>query len=163
MYAYEAGKKALIDFAQRMGWKVDVRHNKHLGFYRIEYRNGVLNHRPDLSAVGGVVARHSKVISGTYKGQFVFYAGYMNRMDLYQNTKILDIRNMEVNKNYISIYEEVTGHTYESTLATDTKDLPQWIMEMDAEQIATINRKLSKELSKDGARLLLDPVCVRKI
>ena len=48
MYAYEAGKKALIDFVDRMGWKGDVRHNKHLGFYRIEYRNNVLTHRPDL-------------------------------------------------------------------------------------------------------------------
>ena len=42
MYAYEAGKKALIDFASRMGWKVDVRHNKHLGFYRIEYGDSIL-------------------------------------------------------------------------------------------------------------------------
>ena len=33
MYAYEAGRKALADFTFRMGWKADIRHNKHLGFY----------------------------------------------------------------------------------------------------------------------------------
>ena len=53
MYAYEAGRKALADFTFRMGWKADIRHNKHLGFYRIAYRNDVLIHREDLAAVGG--------------------------------------------------------------------------------------------------------------
>jgi hypothetical protein len=163
MYAYEAGKKALIDFAQRMGWKAEVRHNKHLGFYRIEYRNGVLNHRPDLSAVSGFVSKHGKIVSGTYKGQPVFYAGYMNRMDLYQNTEIIDIRNLEINKSYTKVYEEVTGHPYESTFATEKKDLPQWIKDIDRDELAELNQKLSKALVKDGARLLLDPVCVRKI
>ena len=39
MYAYEAGRKALADFTKRMGWKADIKHHKHLGFYRIAYRN----------------------------------------------------------------------------------------------------------------------------
>jgi glycosyltransferase involved in cell wall biosynthesis len=163
MYAYEAGKKALIDFAQRMGWKADVRHNKHLGFYRIEYRNGVLDHRPDLAAVGGFVIKHGKIVSGTYKGQPYFYAGYMNRMDLYQNTGVLDIRNLAVNKSYTEIYEKVTGHPYENTLYTDKKELPQWIRDMDKTKLAELNRRLSKELVKEGGRLLLDPECMRKI
>jgi hypothetical protein len=163
MYAYEAGKKALIDFTQRMGWKADVRHNKHLGFYRIEYRHGVLNHRPDLAAVGGFVSKYGKVVSGIYKGQPVFYAGYMNRMDLYQNTDLLDIRNLAVNKPYISVYEEITGHIYESTFAIEQKVLPQWIKDMGRDELIELNQKLSKALASDGARLLLDPVCVRKI
>lgn len=168
MYAYEAGKKALTDFAARMGWKVDVRHNKHLGFYRIEYRNSVLNHRPDLAAVGGFVAKHGKIVSGNYKGQPLIYAGYMNRMDLYQNTDLLDLRNLAVNKAYQSVYEEVTGHTYESTLVTDRKELPQWIMELNKtadgrKQLMKLGSKLCKRLLKDGARLLLDPVCVRTL
>ncbi|MBO5143983.1 MAG: glycosyltransferase [Lachnospiraceae bacterium] len=167
MYAYEAGKKALIDFAARMGWKVDVRHNKHLGFYRIEYRNNVLAHRPDLAAVGGFAAKHGKVASGTYKGQPLIYAGYMNRMDLFQNTEFLDIRNLAVNKDCQRIYEEVTGHPYESTLITDNKELPQWIKDMEKtaegrEQLIKLSKKLSKSLLKTGRRLLLDPVCVRK-
>lgn len=168
MYAYEAGKKALVDFASRMGWKVDVRHNKHLGFYRIEYGDSVLTHRPDLAAVGGFVARHGRVVSGTYKGQPLLYAGYMNRMDLFQNTKVLDIRNMAVNKAYQHIYEEVTGHSYMSTLYTEEKDLPQWLQELaksagGGEKLRKLSGRLCERLTKDGARLLLDPVCVRKI
>lgn len=168
MYAYEAGKKALIDFVDRMGWKGDVRHNKHLGFYRIEYRNNVLTHRPDLAAVGGFTASRGKVAGGSYKGQPLVYAGYMNRMDLYQNTRLLDLRNMAVNKEYQPVYEEVTGHPYESTLYTDVKELPQWIRELDKtaggrSQIALLSAKLSRRLLEKGGRLLLDPVCVRGV
>lgn len=168
MYAYEAGKKALVDFAQRMGWKVDVRHNKHLGFYRIEYRDNVLTHRPDVAAVGGFVARHGKVVSGIYQGQPLLYAGYMNRMDLYQNTRALDLRNMAVNKAYQDVYEAVTGHPYVSTLYTEQKELPQWIQDMERaadgeEQLARLGEALGSQLVNKGARLLLDPVCVRKL
>lgn len=168
MYAYEAGKKALIDFASRMGWKVHVRHNKHLGFYRIEYGESVLTHRPDLAAVGGFVARHGRVASGTYKGQPLLYAGYMNRMDLYQNTDQLDIRNMAVNKAYQGVYEEVTRHPYVSTLFSENRVLPQWMQDMERtaggeERLTELGAVLCGRLTADGARLLLDPVCVRKI
>ncbi|MDE6362965.1 MAG: glycosyltransferase [Lachnospiraceae bacterium] len=168
MYAYEAGKKALVDFAQRMGWKVDVRHNKHLGFYRIEYGDSVLTHRPDVAAVGGFVVRHGKVASGIYQGQPLLYAGYMNRMDLYQNTTALDLRNMAVNKAYQDVYEAVTGHPYESTLCTERKELPQWIQDLaqtadGEERLAKLGESLGSRLVDKGARLLLDPMYVRKL
>jgi hypothetical protein len=114
-------------------------------------------------AVGGFVIKYGKIVSGTYKGQPYFYAGYMNRMDLYQNTEVLDIRNLAVNKAYTSVYEKVTGHPYESTLYTENKELPQWIKDMDKAKLIELNKKLSKELLSEGGRLLLDPVCVRKI
>lgn len=174
MYAYEAGKKAIVDFASRMGWKADVRHNKHLGFYRIVYRNDILTHRPDLAAVSGYVVRHGKIASGIYKGQPLFYAGYMNRMDLYQNITTVDIRNLAVNKNFHSIYESVTGHEYEDTLTeagveihNTVKELPQWIRELERtadgrKKIEQLNSALSSKLSAYG-RLLLDPECVRRM
>lgn len=164
MYAYEAGRKALADFTKRMGWKADIRHNKHLGFYRIAYRNPVLQHREDLAAVGGFVVSKGRVASGPYKGQPIVYAGYMNRMDLYQNIPLLDIRNLAVNKNYYDVYERVTGHPYESTFAQEkVEQLPQWIQELSKEELEKLNRQLSKQLRSNGARLLLDPESVRKL
>ena len=164
MYAYEAGRKALADFTFRMGWKADIRHNKHLGFYRIAYRNDVLIHREDLAAVGGFVVHAGKIASGCYRGQPRVYAGYMNRMDLYQNVNYLDIRNLEVNKAYFDVYEEVTGHPYECTFTAHTSaPLPQWIRELTPEQLERLNKKLSHKLQAKGARLLLDPEAVRKI
>lgn len=171
MYAYEAGRKALADFTRRMGWKADIRHHKHLGFYRIAYRNCVLQHREDLAAVGGFLVQHGKIRSGIYKGQPIIYAGYMNRMDLYQNVNVLDIRNLAVNKKYQELYEKVTGHPYVNTFYIENEDaenrgvkeLPQWMQEMDAEQIERLNRRLSKHLLTEGGRLLLDPENIRKL
>lgn len=163
MYAYEAGRKALADFTKRMGWKADIRHNKHLGFYRIVYRNQVLSHREDLAAVGGYIVHKGKIVSSPYKGQPVFYAGYMNRLDLYQNVKVLDIRNLEVNKNYQKMYEEVTGHPYISTWADSENELPQWIKSMNPAELDKMNKKLSKKFISEGARLLLDPESIRRI
>lgn len=171
MYAYEAGRKALADFTRRMGWKADIRHNKHLGFYRIAYRNCVLQHRDDLAAVGGFVVSQGKIRSGLYKGQPLIYAGYMNRMDLYQNVTNLDIRNLAVNKKYQTVYEKVTGHPYINTFYVEgeipenrgMKELPQWITELDAEQLEKLNRRLSRQLLVEGGRLLLDPENIRKV
>lgn len=168
MYAYEAGKKALIDFTKRMGWKAEIRHDKHLGFYRIEYRNGVLAHRPDLAAVGGYVVKHGKIASGIYRGQPIFYAGYMNRMDLYQNISVLDLRNMAVNKSYQELYERVTGHAYESTLTENGEEapLPDWIQDMEKtedgrRQLEGVSQRVSEAFLAEGARLLLAPEYIR--
>ena len=88
----------------------------------------------------------------------------MNRMDLYQNVTYLDIRNLEVNKAYFDVYEEVTGHPYECTFTAHTSaPLPQWIRELTPEQLERLNKKLSHKLQAKGARLLLDPEAVRKI
>lgn len=171
MYAYEAGRKALADFTGRMGWKADIRHNKHLGFYRIAYRNCVLQHRDDLAAVGGFVVSQGKIRSGLYKGQPLIYAGYMNRMDLYQNVKVLDIRNLAVNKKYSVLYEKVTGHPYVNTFYVEdektenagVRELPQWMKEMETDQLERLNRRLSRQLLAEGGRLLLDPENIRKL
>lgn len=171
MYAYEAGRKALADFTGRMGWKADIRHNKHLGFYRIAYRNCVLQHRDDLAAVGGFVVSQGKIRSGLYKGQPLIYAGYMNRMDLYQNVTVLDIRNLAVNKKYYVLYEKVTGHPYVNTFYVEdektenagVRELPQWMKEMETEQLERLNRRLSRQLLAEGGRLLLDPENIRKL
>lgn len=71
-YAYEAGRKALQDYADRKGLRARAEHLKHVGFYRLEYLDegaskarkdstkkaalpAVLEQRPDLGAVGGRV------------------------------------------------------------------------------------------------------------
>ena len=95
----------------------------------------------------------------------------MNRMDLYQNVMVLDVRNMAVNKKYQALYEKITGHSYISTFYIENgmnensgvKELPQWIREMDVEQLEKLNRRLSRQLLAEGGRLLLDPENIRKL
>lgn len=52
-YAYDAGLRALQDFADRKGWEAQAEHLKHLGFYRLSYQGGPLTVRCDIGAVGG--------------------------------------------------------------------------------------------------------------
>lgn len=54
-YAYEAGKRALQDYAQRHGQKALAQDLKHVGFYYLKYQEDLWLQRPDLAAVGGKV------------------------------------------------------------------------------------------------------------
>lgn len=70
-YAYEAGRRALQDYADRQDIPARAVHLKHVGFYRLEYGGGpadneedpaqvspgrILERRPDLGAVGGRIS-----------------------------------------------------------------------------------------------------------
>ncbi|MDE7477713.1 MAG: hypothetical protein K2M91_07155, partial [Lachnospiraceae bacterium] len=73
-----------------------------------------------------------------------------------------------VNKAYQEIYEEVTSQPYVSTLYTENQELPQWILDLEKtadgnKKLMELSARLCEKLTKDGARLLLDPVCVRKM
>lgn len=70
-YAYEAGRRALQDYADRQGISARAVNLKHVGFYRLEYGGAtadaareknrvsphlILEQRPDLAAVGGRIS-----------------------------------------------------------------------------------------------------------
>ncbi len=86
-YAYEAGRRALQDFADRNGLCAKAEHLKHLGFYRLQYMGEaqgldgmqgldrssaktptmverMLAARPDIGAVGGCLIRRGSVCGG---------------------------------------------------------------------------------------------------
>ena len=56
-YAYEAGIRALENFAAKNEWNVSVEHTRHLGFYRIQYKPDIFQVRPDVTAVCGKKVR----------------------------------------------------------------------------------------------------------
>lgn len=65
-YAYDAGRDALQDFADSMGWSASAVPLKHLGFYTLVYRGDILKIRQDLGAVGGrlVAGKRAKTAGG---------------------------------------------------------------------------------------------------
>ncbi len=103
-YAYEAGKRAVEDYAKRRGWDVTVEHLKHLGFYRIQYPEKIWEIRPKIAMVGGNLYEKGKISGGlmTETGEVVFkglkkgFSGYMNRAVLMQQAQALDIRNAKI-------------------------------------------------------------------
>lgn len=97
-YAYEAGRRALQDLADKYGIKARAEHLRHVGFYRLEYEGfgsvndggagdssstgnacaeSIFKSRPDLGCVGGkILDKRNRICGGMYKkdGSLV-YAG----------------------------------------------------------------------------------------
>lgn len=161
-YAYEAGRRALQDFADRLGWKANAEHLKHLGFYRLCYRQDILEARRTLGAVGGRVLSHGKIQGGrmTPEGEVVYqglpaaYSGYMHRAVLTQDAEALDIRCLRLRKECIPLFENITGVTYREhprTLLFDAKSMPK-----DTDWTG-LSLELGKALKEAGFELLYDP------
>lgn len=120
LYAYEAGRRAVQDFADRRGWKARAADTEHLGFYRLEYEGDIFGMRPELAALGGPVVRNRKIAGGRmslggkvfYEGLPSFYSGYLHRAVLQQEAEALDIRNIEVREELRELFERVTGVAY---------------------------------------------------
>ncbi|MDR2547282.1 MAG: glycosyltransferase [Lachnospiraceae bacterium] len=115
MYAYEAGRRAVWDFIHNRGYKADVVHLRHLGFYRVNYHPDILANRPEVGVVGGKLLDHRrKVVGGIYDkdGNCIFadlhseYSGYMRRASLVQEAYAVDVRCMKVSPLLTDIYAE---------------------------------------------------------
>ena len=114
-YAYEAGKRALEDFLERRGWKGEVRHTLHLGFYHIAYENHIFTQRKEAGVIGGkLVDKRGRVAGGVYnaRGKCPYlglnrnFSGYMHRADLNQEAYAVDLRCIQVRKELWGIFEE---------------------------------------------------------
>lgn len=98
-YAYDAGRRALQDFADSRGWKANVEEMAHVGFYKVVYEGGILNQREDIAAVGCKKIKAGRIYSGAfdkqgnllYKGLPFCYSGYIHRAVLAQNVAQLDM------------------------------------------------------------------------
>lgn len=173
-YAYEAGRRAIQDFLQSEGIRVQVTDTKHNGFYRIEYCNAdnnldvdKKNHaklqeqkewgnlftaRPDVGILAGPVYDGNKITGGIYdkqgncpyKGLNRHYSGYLHRAALQQNADIIDVRNMMINPLLAKQIEDILQKIY------DNKTLNYDLMK--------INREISEQVRSLGYRILWDPL-----
>ena len=101
LYAYEAGRRALQDFADEQGWNAAAKDLKHVGFYRLEFHeekempkslaagegrssgdvwkgHPAMENRADLGAVGGkVLDERGQTLAGGRMAEngSVFYEG----------------------------------------------------------------------------------------
>ena len=161
-YAYEAGRRALQDFADRQGWNARVAHLRHLGFYKIEYITHVFQNRRDIGAVGGRVLQKGKVVGGRLSedGVFVYeglpkaYSGYLHRAVLSQDADAVDIRCIQIRTECIPIFEEVTGVSYRQAPGTNLFDASALPKDTDYRQLSA---EFGKALRNAGYRILYDP------
>lgn len=122
-YAYEAGKAALEDFCSRQGWRAEVEHCLHLGFYEITYLPDILAVREDVGIVGGrILDSHNRICGGALdeKGDCMFVGlhkeysgGSTHRAVLKQDVAAVDIRFMQIRPELREEFEHIIGRRYE--------------------------------------------------
>lgn len=162
LYAYEAGKAALQDYADRGGIPAEAVHLKHLGFYRLDYKKPVFEARPDLGAVGGRIVEKGKIAGGRmdfagkiyYKGLSQYFSGPGHRAVLTQDAEAVDIRKIKVAPACRTLFEQVIGVHYTEIPETgifDARTLPK-----DAD-VPALSIKLGQALADAGYRILWDP------
>lgn len=157
-YAYEAGRRALqshIDMNNIPGQAV---HLKHVGFYQVEYPADVFAARKDIGAIGSVLTRKGKIVSGRmdeegkvyYKGLSKHFSGYLHRAVLTQSAEVIDIRSMVVREELRDLFKEITCVTYKAIPGTqifDVSILPE------GTNYKELSIKLSREIRRHGYRL----------
>jgi len=161
-YAYEAGLRALQDFADRMNWDAQAVHLKHLGFYRLQYKD-LFSTRNDIGAVGGnVFGKHRKVISGrmnlhgdaVYRDLSKGFSGYLHRAVLTQEAEALDIRCLRIRKELHALFKQIVGVEYQTMSEEGTFDVS--VLPTDTDYVE-LSLKLSRAIREQGYRLVYLP------
>lgn len=121
-YAYEAGRAALQDFCAGRGFRAQVFHSLHLGFYHIAYEPDLLSVRQDVGVVGGrLLDRRGRLFSGAYdeEGNCLFEGlpryftgGSTHRAVLAQDCAAVDIRCVQVREELRLHFCRITGLPY---------------------------------------------------
>lgn len=171
MYAYDAGKAALEDFCRSQGWKTQVSHSLHLGFYQIAYMPDVLAVRQDVGIVGGrILDRHNKIISGIYdeegkrlyRGLHKEYSGgSTHRAALMQDCAAVDIRCMRLCERMRPVFEEITGVSYDEAGKMGLADVSA--VSCDEEGYRKLSMELGQAAREKGFLVVWDPRITIKI
>lgn len=163
-YAYEAGGRAIADYAAQAGWKARVVPLKHLGFYRLEYIDGIMTSRKEIGLVGGkIIGSGNKITGGIYNtdGNCIYeglhrsFSGYMHRASLQQQAEIVDIRLMKVNPAVRKLFLSVLGYAYQGMPGEedrfDYRVLPKGTDYMEA------SRAVCNAVRREGFGIMWEP------
>lgn len=166
-YAYEAGLRALQDHAVARGIPAKAGETRHVGFYRLQYKD-VLQERPDVAAVGGRVLsgkRHGRITGGRmtadgtvfYEGLPEGFGGYLHRAELSQDAEALDLRCIRIQPVCKEIFEKIVGVPYTEILRQPGQ---QPVFDVSLLPAGADIRELSLQLSealREQGRLLYLP------
>lgn len=172
-YAYEAGRRAVQDFADRKGWAAKAVDTAHVGFYALRYQGDPFDSRSDIGAIGGRVIGRGRAAAGqplrrgmtvggrmTRDGQVLYeglpanYSGYLHRANLAQDAEAVDLRNIRLRPECREIFRRITGVPYKVIEGTDMFDasvLPE------SEDVIRLSLRLCQALRAAGYRILYLP------
>lgn len=161
LYAYEAGRRAIQDFADKAGWNATAEDTAHVGFYCLRYHGDIFQIRPDVGAIGGPLISKGKIVGGRmdeagntiYKNLSHHYSGYMHRAVLHQDAMAVDIRNMRVRPEIQADFDKITRDIEN----TDKKT------ELQQNQEIRESIELCEKLRNKGYRILYLPKMRKKV
>ncbi|MCR5249001.1 MAG: glycosyltransferase [Lachnospiraceae bacterium] len=153
-YAYEAGKRAVEASLAAEGVSAEVKASKHLGFFRVEYEDGIFRQRAGVGIVGGpVFSEEGRMAGGAMKGDGTLlfdglprgFSGPMNLASLRQTVEAVDLRNAKIREDLLPLYRELTG--YEECCPRDA----------DTERIRGKSLAFCNKLRAMGIDVIYDP------
>jgi len=156
-YAYEAGRRAILDALKEKGLTgLSVSDTKHHGFYHVDYGEKIFSLREDIGVIGGPLYEEGYMAGGLTdaEGKVVFdglkkgYSGTMHRADLQQEAFAVDVRNMRVRDELIPLYEKMFGTEYPCD-AQKTED---------AKKLRSKSFDFCKKVREQGYKIFYDPL-----
>lgn len=164
-YAYDAGLRALRDHAALRGIPATACETRHVGFYRLKYKE-VWEARPDVAAVGGRVlsGKTGKIIGGRmtadgtvfYEGLPKGFGGYLHRAELSQDAEALDLRCIRIRPEYSEVFEKIVGVPYtEIRRLQEEQPIFNIATLPEGADIRTLSLQLSEALRQRGRLLYL--------
>lgn len=162
LYAYEAGRRAIQDFADAAGWRARAEDTAHVGFYRLRYQGDIFAQRPDIGAVGGRLLSRGRVAGGRimedgrvlYAGLPKSYSGYLHRAMLPQDAAAVDIRNIRVRQECRELFEGAVGVPYRTARGEERFDAS--LLPENCDYIE-VSLRLGRALREAGYRVLYLP------
>lgn len=169
-YAYEAGRRAVQAYCDAKGWETAVEHTRHLGFYRIRYRDGILAQRPEIGAVGGRILQkrwpfgRARITGGLYgpDGSIRFaglpaaFSGPMHRAVLQQDAFAVDIRAVRVQpalQPLLEQYRDRLRQACEQGASRGRKKDPG----LEDRAAKELSQRFCEEVKEAGYRIVWDP------
>lgn len=170
-YAYEAGKTALSDFCEKRGWKTQIDHSLHLGFYQINYLPDMFSVRSDVGLIGGrILDGRNKIVSGIYneKGERLYVGvhkeysgGSTHRAALMQDCAAVDIRCVRVCSALQPLFEQITGVAYCEAGKQKLADVSR--ISCDEEGYRKLSMELGRAAAKMGYLVVWNPLITIKL
>lgn len=161
-YAYEAGKKALMEHFRTCNINATVEESRHRGFFSVTYHPDIFACRPEVGIVGGkIVDKNRHIIGGMmdYNGNVAFLgmhemeSGPMHRADTMQDALAVDVRCMEICDALRPLYQEVMGAPYETHV----------MMSKGSNELMLLSIDFCRQAAQKGYLIVFDPTMVREI
>ena len=164
-YAYEAGRRAVEDFAG-----VSVSHTLHKGFFHADYGRELFIKRKDIAAIGGFTFKGNKITGGVYesadkllcKNMNKYYSGYLHRAHCMMDVFALDIRTLTPNPSLSFIYGNLLFNCEKKIAEIKSRKIAPYEKEKLIEEcVKKYSFDFAKAAREKNMRLLFDPKHVK--